>query len=58
MTKFLLHAAKSRPMHLCTGRPEIHLSVNHYLPSAALVPAMRPQVKHIMMEVPEAGYSW
>ena len=32
-------------------------SVSHQSHSAALVPAMRPQVKHIMMEVPEAGYS-
>ena len=29
----------------------------NYLPAAALVPAIRPVVKHIWMEVPEAGYS-
>lgn len=31
--------------------------MRNYLPAAALVPAMRPVVKHIWMEVPEAGYS-
>lgn len=37
------------------GIPDMVMVSFAYL--AALAPAMRPTVKHIMMEVPEAGYS-
>lgn len=45
-----------RPPALLQGEKKKEEERN-YLPAAALVPAMWPVVKHIWMEVPEAGYS-